>query len=61
MAIEGARIVSDAVDVVSRLVEGKVRRARVCGCQPCKSEAQSFVDWLSTSMPTVPEGKAWWK
>jgi hypothetical protein len=62
MAIERSQVVSDAVDVVSRLIEGKVRRARICGCQPCKNEAQTFLDWLSDPTPTTPQGReAWWK
>ncbi|HEX5939326.1 MAG TPA: hypothetical protein VFZ12_03120 [Dehalococcoidia bacterium] len=59
---EESRIVDDAVQVVSALLDSKVRRARICGCGSCKSEEKSFVDWLSgPPSPTPPLRETWWK
>ena len=59
---EEALVVEQAVRVVSELLDGKSRRARICGCGSCKSEAQSFVDWLAgPPSPTPPLRETWWK
>ena len=49
------RGLEDAIAVVSSLLEDKVRRARVCGYQPCKSDAQAFVEWLAAPAPSTAE------
>lgn len=61
-----ARSVSDAIGVVSQLLEAKVRRSRVCGCQPCKNEAQGYVDWVAAPPTPAPPQRqfpreAWWR
>jgi hypothetical protein len=59
---EEPRIVGQAIQVVSDLLDGKTRRARICGCGSCKTEAQSFTDWLSgPPAPTPPVRESWWK
>jgi hypothetical protein len=57
------RAVTDAVGVFSAILEAKVRKARVCGCGACKSEAQAYTEWLSAepAKATPPARETWWK
>jgi hypothetical protein len=55
-------VVAEAIRVVSELLDLKVRRGRICGCASCKSDAQSFAEWLAgPPSPTPPLREAWWK